>query len=177
MLKSLDLLFERVAEVKLTQQQMQANLDLNTKAIDQVMRDKDIMAKQVEDTGKVVAQLRLEHMVEEDLGAASRGSSTSTTPPRRRRPVQHPHRHGEPPPNCSTFGSHRESGDRPHEKGQYPRCNFYCSLGKILRPGEIRVKNTLEFSTFLNLDGLLQQLCTWIRMQLNGYEFKSVRMG
>jgi hypothetical protein len=32
------------------------------------MRDQDIMSKKVEDTGRAVAELRLERMVEEELG-------------------------------------------------------------------------------------------------------------
>lgn len=103
-----------------------------------------------------MAQLHLERMAEEDLGGASGGSSTSTTPPRRRQPVPHPHRHGEPPSNRSTFGPHRESGDRVHEfRGLYLKCNFRCSLGRIQKFGETSVRTISEFSMCLNQGGSL----------------------
>jgi hypothetical protein len=111
---SLDLLFDKIDQINVTQQQMQANLDLNTKAIDQVMKDQDIMAKQIEETGRTVAQMRLEHMVSEELGDSSGDSTSPPLSDRPRRPHRphhgdRPKNKGEPPPE---FGAQFASGEK-----------------------------------------------------------------
>lgn len=90
---------------------MQANLDLNTKAIDRVMKNQDVMAKQMEETGRAVSQLRLERLAEQELGNTS---EDSTSPPlsqhsnrKKGRPphyTERPAHSGEPPPPLSNIG-------------------------------------------------------------------------
>jgi hypothetical protein len=59
-------------------------MDLNTKAIDQVMKARYLMAWKVEETEGGMAQLRLERMVDEELGNTS---EDSTSPPHQVLPI------------------------------------------------------------------------------------------
>jgi hypothetical protein len=45
------------------------------------MKDQDMMAKQVDETGRAVAVMRLERMAEEELGTTSERFYLSTTVP------------------------------------------------------------------------------------------------
>jgi hypothetical protein len=58
--QSLDLLFTKVSVCETNQIQMKAQLDLNSQVLDQATREQVNMAKQVAETGRVVAQLRLD---------------------------------------------------------------------------------------------------------------------
>jgi hypothetical protein len=127
---SLDLLFDGMDEIKKLQQQMQANMDLNTKAIDQLMKDQDFMAQKMEETGRAVAALRLERMVDEELGNTS---EDSTSPPHQYRPQQYndrPHHKGEPPPNRSTYGPNKTHGDKSQDpRVTLPKMQFPVFVG------------------------------------------------
>jgi hypothetical protein len=49
---SLDLLFTRVDEINLNQQQVIAKLNINTKAVGQLAQHQQAMAKQIAETGR-----------------------------------------------------------------------------------------------------------------------------
>ena len=57
--ESLDLLFAKMSTVEQNQHQMREQLNLNSTVIDQSVRDQLTLAKQLAETGNVVAQLRL----------------------------------------------------------------------------------------------------------------------
>ncbi|CAN6253106.1 unnamed protein product [Urochloa humidicola] len=59
MQESIDLLFAKVGRVETQQDQMREQLDLNSKVVDQTVRDQIVLAKQLAETGRVVAELRL----------------------------------------------------------------------------------------------------------------------
>jgi hypothetical protein len=67
MMDSIDMLFNKMENIHFAQQQKQVKLDINTKAVDQSMRDQQVMAKHIDETGKVVARLTL------DRGHGDRG--------------------------------------------------------------------------------------------------------
>jgi len=55
MMESIDLLFAEVADVDRVQQQMATQLDISAQLIDQVLKDQQALAKQMEITGQAVA--------------------------------------------------------------------------------------------------------------------------
>ena len=57
--ESLDLLFAKVSTLNKNQHQIRAQLDLNSKVVDQSVRDQLVLVKQNAETGHVVAQLQL----------------------------------------------------------------------------------------------------------------------
>lgn len=62
LMESVDLLFSKMEDLTITQQQMQVKLDINSKAVDLSMREQQLMAQQLEAIGQAVAKLTLEHM-------------------------------------------------------------------------------------------------------------------
>ena len=55
MMESIDLLFAEVADVDRVQQQMATQLDISAQLIDQVLKDQQALAKQMEIMGQAVA--------------------------------------------------------------------------------------------------------------------------
>lgn len=121
--------------------QMQAQMHLNSKAVDQVVHDQQMFAAQLDATGKAVAGLTLERMakdLEESADTLSQVSARSGYPRHPSPtegspdpPIRHHgkgrgggaerfsdgHRHGEPPPHRSTFGRNRF----PEDTGEFAR--------------------------------------------------------
>ena len=54
-MESIDLLFAEVADVDRVQQQMATQLDISAQLIDQVLKDQQALAKQMEIMGQAVA--------------------------------------------------------------------------------------------------------------------------
>jgi uncharacterized protein YoxC len=69
-LESLDLLFERVQDVGVQQQQMKQQLEMTTSTVNQHAAEQQLMAKQLAETGRAVAQLTINQLRFED-GSAS----------------------------------------------------------------------------------------------------------
>ena len=57
--ENLDLLFARVAELNRSQHRLETNFDLNTKIMEQMLKDQQLLSKQMEVTANTVAQLTL----------------------------------------------------------------------------------------------------------------------
>lgn len=58
-LESLDLLFSRLTDVGVQQTQMKQQIEKNTETVGQHTAEQQVMAKQIEETGKAVARLTL----------------------------------------------------------------------------------------------------------------------
>ena len=55
-----DLLFARMEDILGTQIKLEAQQDLTTKVVEQMMKDQQILAKQIENTGQAVARMTLD---------------------------------------------------------------------------------------------------------------------
>jgi hypothetical protein len=64
--ESIDLLFTRLGDISQAQEQMKVNQELGTRALEQVLRDQSVLAKQLEATGQAVAKLTLDQMGDDD---------------------------------------------------------------------------------------------------------------
>jgi hypothetical protein len=60
MMESIDLLFAKVNGIT-HQTKMEAKMDMSNKVIEQMIKDQEKLAKQIDSSGHVVAQLRMEH--------------------------------------------------------------------------------------------------------------------
>lgn len=106
-MENLDLLFARVGEVDKNQQQVEATIDMSTKVIEQMLRDQQLMAKQIEATGQAVAQLTLQQMCAREDQPVSPTSSETT--------VGNPYQRARPPdPRASRAGTGRPPPHRDH---------------------------------------------------------------
>jgi uncharacterized phage infection (PIP) family protein YhgE len=65
-LESLDLLFERVQDVGVQQQQMKQQLEMTTSTVNQHAAEQQLMAKQLAETDRAVAQLTINQLRFED---------------------------------------------------------------------------------------------------------------
>lgn len=61
-MEHLDLLFAKVAEIDTNQHKMDARVDMSTKVMEQLLKDQQLLAKQMEATGQAVARLTLDSM-------------------------------------------------------------------------------------------------------------------
>jgi len=76
------LLFTKVEEIDRMQHKLEAKVDISATVLDQMIKDQQTLAKQLESTGHVVAQLTLRQMrVEEEIQSSTTSSETSTVPP------------------------------------------------------------------------------------------------
>ena len=55
-----DLLFSRVDDILDTQIKLEAQYDMTNKVVEQMMKDQQLLAKQIENTGQAVARLTLD---------------------------------------------------------------------------------------------------------------------
>jgi hypothetical protein len=62
MSESMEMLFTKVAEIDANQQKMDTRFDMTTKVLEQMLKDQQLMVKQIENTGKAVAQLTIAQM-------------------------------------------------------------------------------------------------------------------
>lgn len=61
-MENLDLLFAKVGEIDRNQQKMDARVDISTKVTEQILKDQQLLAKQMELTGQAVSKLSLDQM-------------------------------------------------------------------------------------------------------------------
>lgn len=66
LMQSVDLLFSKIEDLHITQQQMQVKLDVNSKAVDLSMREQQVLAQQLEATGQAVAKLTVDQLRKDD---------------------------------------------------------------------------------------------------------------
>ena len=76
-MESLDLLFAKVGAVEDRQQKMEAQIDISTKVLEQMLIDQQTLAKQMETTGNAVAQLTMNQMKNRHERPPSPASSDS----------------------------------------------------------------------------------------------------
>jgi uncharacterized membrane-anchored protein YhcB (DUF1043 family) len=84
--ENFDLLFAKVEEVDRMQHKLEAKVDISASVLDQMIKDQQTLAKQIETTGQAVAQLTIQQMrTEEEIQGSTASSETSTIPPFRPR--------------------------------------------------------------------------------------------
>jgi hypothetical protein len=64
--ENFDLLFAKVEEIDRMQHKLEAKEDISATVLDQMIKDQQTLAKQLESTGQVVAQLTLRQMRAEE---------------------------------------------------------------------------------------------------------------
>lgn len=77
-MKSRDLLSAKVGDVENHQQKMEAQFDVSTRVMEQMLVDQQTLAKQIEATGQVVAQLTIDQMRSRAERPPSPASSDTT---------------------------------------------------------------------------------------------------
>jgi len=117
-MERLDVLHAHVTDIGSTQQQLLAKMNLNSQDVKQASHDQQLMVKQIEDIGKAVARLALEHMDAETL-SSPRSLSLFSIPPQQERPFSsvQPHPRTEP-------SHHRPFGDSHHNYTPLPEMLF-----------------------------------------------------
>lgn len=60
MMGILDLLFTQVADIEKNQHRMEANIEMSTKVMEQMLRDQQMKSKQIESNGQAIAQITLQ---------------------------------------------------------------------------------------------------------------------
>lgn len=104
LMKSIDLLFSKIENLNITQQQMQVKLDINSKVVDLSMREQQVMAQQLDATGKVVAKLTMGHVEMDDPEQGGSPTRSTATYNRQHLPRQDHQTFGEPHYHCYTPG-------------------------------------------------------------------------
>lgn len=61
-MESLDLLFSKVGEIDTFPQKVEAQVDMSTQVMEQLLKDQQMLAKQMEATGQAVAKLTMDQM-------------------------------------------------------------------------------------------------------------------
>jgi len=122
-------LFAKVEEVDRMQHKLEAKVDFSATVLDQMIKDQQTLAKQIETIGHAVAQLTIRQMrTEEEIRGSTTSSETSTVLPFR------PHNSG--PSRVASYGrnpfaSHCDPPpDRSSTKGFAPKMNFPRFNGK-----------------------------------------------
>jgi hypothetical protein len=76
---TLDLLFAKMEEIDRNQQRADVKFDMSAKVVEQMLKDQQMMAKQLENTGKAAAQLRMDFLnAADDQPSSSTKSNTAT---------------------------------------------------------------------------------------------------
>jgi len=120
LMQRLDLLLARVTDIVSTQQQLLEKMDLNSQDVQQASHDQQLMVKQIEDTGKAVARLTLEHMDAETEDKSPRSlSPLFSIPPQQERPFSS----GQPHPPTEP-SHHRPFVDSHHNYTPLPEMLF-----------------------------------------------------
>jgi hypothetical protein len=78
--RSLDELFRKVSAIDANQSQLKEHLDLQSKVVDQTVRDQILISKQLVESGRAITQLRMDKAKEPAFDADS--SPRSTTEPK-----------------------------------------------------------------------------------------------
>ena len=129
-----DPLFSRVDDILDTQINLEAQYDMTNKVVEQMMKDQQLLAKQIENTGQAVARLTLDStrrpFREPDSPTASEASAEN--------PFHRNHQGTSPiiPPLRRRHGGLR-SGVEGHRSSnhQFSSCRFHTLMALILRFG------------------------------------------
>lgn len=119
-LSSLDLLFAKVAEVEGSQQKASTRVDMATQIMEQLLKDRQLLAKQLETTGQAVARLTLnlkdKQQQEPVSPTSSESSQENVIPPIRQR--------GQSSQRVPTNYHRREDTDRFQMRNVVPKMAF-----------------------------------------------------
>jgi len=128
--ENFDLLFAKVEDVDRMQHKLEAKVDISASVLDQMIKDQQTLAKQIETTGQAVAQLTIRQMrTEEEIQGSTASSETSTIPPFRLR-RQGTSRGGGQQGRNPFAHSRDHQPDRSLPKGFAPKMNFPRFNGK-----------------------------------------------
>jgi hypothetical protein len=122
---TLDLLSAKVEEIERNQHKEDTKTDVTSKIIDQLLKDQQLMAKQIENTGKTVAQLRLDFMNQTDHQPPSPTDSDTTQD----NPF-YTHVGNSSQYNTKSAYTPKSAGDRGHLRNFMPKMNFPKFSGK-----------------------------------------------
>jgi hypothetical protein len=100
-----------LGDISQAQEQMKVNQELGTRALEQVLRDQSVLAKQLEATGQVVAKLTLDQMGDDD----SETMSIHTRPQHQKKPV--PQQPKPPPAAGGSYYGHIPRNNHHHTEG------------------------------------------------------------
>lgn len=159
---SLDLLFAKVEEVEVNQQKTDTRVEMSTKVMEQMLKDQQLLAKQMEVTGQAVAKLTLAQMENQralDSPTSSENSFENRVPQFQPRGQNH-HR----PPNFQR----REDSDRFQPRNLIPKMAFPKLRVRIHAFGETSVKTISSCLIFLLVYGLPWLLSVWRAKQQSG---------
>jgi hypothetical protein len=59
---SLELLFAKVGQIKVNQQKLDTRFDMTSTVLEQMLKDQQLLSKQIDATGQAIAKLTLQHM-------------------------------------------------------------------------------------------------------------------
>jgi hypothetical protein len=74
-LESLDLLFAKVEEIERNQHKVEMKVDMSNKVVGRMIKDQQLMAKQLEATDQAIAKLTIDHMKSRDEAPSSHTDS------------------------------------------------------------------------------------------------------
>lgn len=154
--QSLDLLFAKVSAINTNQVGMKAQLDLNSQVADQTVRDQLTLSQQIAETGRAVAQLRLDRSKEPAYD--EEGSPKSKISKQGKNFFTHnehstvDHEVG----NQQHSFRHRGGGHSSGPQGttlQFLKCFFQNLMGLIQGYGLIKQSITSQSTTFPSFSG------------------------
>jgi hypothetical protein len=162
MMKMMDRVVKKLDTVEAGQHRLEGQAELSATVARKAEEERTILARQMEETGKVVAQLRLEMMAKDlegdGAGSSREGADQGDQIRRRREPQQERVREEED----------QVMGGRGHPS--LPNIRFPDFKGRNLEYGWPSAKTTSPFIRFLKLCGQYQHPCTWRGMQRGGFK-------
>lgn len=119
-MENLDLLFAKVGEIDTNQQKMDARVDMFTKVMEQLLKDQQLLAKQMEATSQAVAKLTLAQMERTQKEPVSPTSSDTSIEPG----FQHYSGKGLHSHRSGLRHQRKELGERLNLKNLVPKMSF-----------------------------------------------------
>jgi hypothetical protein len=194
--ENFDLLFAKVEDVDWMQHKLEAKVDISATVLDQMIKDQQTLAKQIETIGQAVAQLTIRQMcTEEEIQGSTTSSETSTVPPfRPHRPgTSHVWNQGQnpfasskgPPTDCSLSKGFAPKMNFPRFNGKNPRiwkdkCQYYFQLMNIPESMwataaslhmDDNAENWLQVYKLKNGLGTLQELMAAVEQKFGAYDY------
>jgi hypothetical protein len=129
-MENTDMLFSQVGDISNHQQKMQEQMNMNTKVVEQMLRDQEVLAKQIQATGQAVARLTLnqaKYQGKQPLSPTSSVTSQEDNPFHTRGQCTRPKSH--PQKSAGHNTGHPSTGYQ-QKKIQVPKLNFPVFDGK-----------------------------------------------
>jgi hypothetical protein len=166
---TVDLLFTKVKDLDTNEQRFKVKHDVSQKILEQLLKDQQILSKQMEETGKVVAQLRLQQMKSSEEEPPSPTDSEDT--------VDNPFANHRPRPTGNRKHFQGGNSDRPQgveklgNRGFLPKMNFPRFSGKD--PGIWKVKCE-DYFRLLDIPEIIWTTTTSLHMDDNAEKWMQV---